>query len=550
MLHKMTMFILVGLLLYRGVAFGQDTASMSTTGKILNFPSKLFSRIQHKTADMDQQLTRQTEKYLQRMMKREERLRKKIYKIDSNAAKNLFANSAQQYAALGQKIRKDTGSRTMSIGGEYQPYTDSLKTTLAFLQQNPQVLGATTSQSTSSASSLPSSTGPPSAGSLPSASSLSSVPSLPSPSSLPSVNSLSSASNLSSVNNLSPKVQAQLQSSVSQLQSLQAKMQDADQIKAYIQQRKQQIGQYITQHASLSGLLGKEYQGMNQDLYYYSQQVRQYKEMLNNPDQLEQKALSLLNQLPAFQAFMKNNSQLAGLFNLPGNYGTAQGVVGMQTRDQVNQLIQGQIGASGGAGASALQANLQSAQSQLDSYKEKVSQLGSGNGDIDMPNFKPNDQKTKTLWKRLEYGVNVQTTRNNYLFPTVTDFGASLGYKLGHGNDCGLGGSFKLGWGNGIGHVAFSGQGVGLRSFVDIKMKGTFFITGGFEYNYTTPITAFQQIDHLSYWTQSGLLGVSKTIAAKGRVFKQTKLSLLWDFLSYQQIPKTQPILFRVGYTF
>jgi hypothetical protein len=39
----------------------------STTDKILNFPYRLFSRIQGKMAFLDQQLTQQTEKYLQRM---------------------------------------------------------------------------------------------------------------------------------------------------------------------------------------------------------------------------------------------------------------------------------------------------------------------------------------------------------------------------------------------------------------------------------------------------------------------------------------------------
>src|SRR5580658_2402493 len=113
-------------------SYCQDAQDGSTADKIVNFPSKLFSKIQHKTADLDQQLTKQTERYVQRMMKREDKLRNKIYKIDSNAAKSLFANSNQQYAALTQKLRTDTGSRKMSVSGEYQPYTDSLKNTLAF----------------------------------------------------------------------------------------------------------------------------------------------------------------------------------------------------------------------------------------------------------------------------------------------------------------------------------------------------------------------------------------------------------------------------------
>ena len=478
-----------------------NSPAASTTDKIIHFPATFFSRIQGKTADLDKHLTEQTEKYLAKMAKREERLKKKLYKIDSTAAKNLFANSSHQYAALAQKLRQDTGSHSQSLSGEYQPYTDSLQGSLNFLQKNPQLLE-------------------------------------------------SSASANPAGNTVSPVVQAQLQSSVSQLQALQAKMQDADQIKAYIQQRKQQIGDYITQHASLAGILGKQYQGYNQDAYYYSQQVQEYKEMLNNPDQMERKALSLLNQLPAFQNFMKNNSQLAGLFNLPDNYDSPQGLVGLQTRDQVNNLIQSQVAAGGSGGAAALQSNLQSAESQLDGYKDKLNKLGSGSGDIDIPDFKPNNQKTKTFWKRLEYGTNFQTTRNNYAFPTVSDFGLSVGYKLTDRSIIGIGASYKLGWGNGIQHIAFSSQGAGLRSFIDIKLKGSFSATGGLEYNYTTPFRSMQQLHRWDDWAKSGLIGVTKSVSMKSRLFKKTKVSLLWDFLSYQQVPKTQPIIFRIGYNF
>src|SRR5258708_18877205 len=199
--------------------------------------------------------------------------------------------------------------------------------------------------------------------------------------------------------------------------------------------------------------------------------------MGNNPEQLEQKALSLLNQLPAFQTFMQKNSQLAGLFHVPGNYGSSGSLSGLQTKEQVAQQIQAQgkgggPGTSGGSGGTAaLPSAFQSAKGQLDAYKSKLSALGAGNGNMDMPNFQPNDQKTKTFWHRLEYGANFQTTRNNYMFPTVTDFGASLGYKLGHGNIVGLGASYKLGWGNGIQHIAFSSEGVGLRSFLQVKIK-------------------------------------------------------------------------------
>jgi hypothetical protein len=467
----------------------------SVTGKVLNFPSRFLSSLHRKTADLDQQLTRQTEKYLARMAKREQQLHKKLAATDSVGAKTLFAGAQQKYAALLQKIRTDTGSSHQLTSGQYQPYADSLQGMLGFLKQNPKLL---------------------SSGSLPA----------------------------------SGDIQARLQSSTAELQQLQARMKDADQIKAYVQQRKQQIGQYIAQHVNAENLLGKSYAGLNQDAYYYSQQISQYKQMLNDPDQMERKALAQLGRLPAFQTFMKNNSQLAGLFGLPGNSGPAQALAGLQTRDQVTQQVQGQVSAAGSGGMDALQSNLQSAQSQLDGYKNKLGQFGAGSGDADIPDFRPNDQKTKTFWKRLEYGVNFQTTHNNYYFPIVTDLGLSLGYKLGHNNLVGVGASYKLGWGSGFQHIALSSEGVGLRSFLEIQLKGSFSATGGFEYNYTTPFTGFQQLKQLQYWTKSGLIGISKSVSMNSRVLKKTKVQLLWDFLSYQQVPKTQPILFRIGYNF
>ena len=482
--------------IYLGLGVARAQTVDSVAGKVMGFPGKLLARIQRKAAGLNGQLTNVSESYLQKMQAREQKLQRKLMAIDPAGAQALFAGSAQRYAALAQQMRQDTGSRKQGLSGVYPAYLDSLQGSVKFLQQNPSLLGGTGASS-------------------------------------------------------------QLQGAGTQLQALQAKMADADQVKGFLQQRKQLIGQYLVQHGLSTGPLSKLYGGMNQQVYYYSQQLRQYKEMWTSPDQLTQKALAALNRLPAFQTFMKDNSMLGGLFHLPGSYSTPQAISGLQTKAQVAALVQGQTGglsgaggAAGGGGMDALQGNLQNAQSQLDNYKSKLSSLGSGNGDMDMPNFKPNDQKTKTFWKRLEYGADFQTTHTNYYFPMVTDFGASLGYKLGHNNVIGIGASYKLGWGNGIQHIAFSSQGVGLRSFVQIHIKSSFSATGGFEYNYTTPFASFQDLKLIQNWTKSGLIGVTKTVSLKNRVFKKTSVSLLWDFLSYQQVPQTQAFLFRLGYTF
>jgi hypothetical protein len=173
-----------------------------------------------------------------------------------------------------------------------------------------------------------------------------------------------------------------------------------------------------------------------------------------------------------------------------------------------------------------------------------------------MPNFKPNGQKTKTFWKRLEYGTNFQTAKANF-FPTTTDIGLSVGYKLNNNSTIGIGASYKIGWGQDIKHISITQQGVGLRSYLDVKLKGSFYASGGFEYNYQplapeviTSISGLGKWNDPSAWSKSGLIGISKIISIKSKFFKKTKLQLFWDFLSYQQVPRTQPVKFRVGYNF
>ena len=469
----------------------------STAGKLLNYPTRFLGKLQARLTGLNSSLAAESQQYLTKMARREAKLQQKLMASDSAGTKQLFAGSAQQYAALIQKLNTDTGSPHQQLSGQYQPYADSLQGELAFLKKNTQLLNS------------------------------------PAPSSL--------------------------QGSMSQLQAMQARLQVTTEANVFIQQRRQQIIQYLSQHSSLQGLESKYTTGINQDAYYYSQQISQYKAMLNDPGKLGQKALSMVSGLPAYQHFMKANGQLAGMFKLPnagGSGGSAQPLPGLQTHSQIASQVQSQVNAGasgnsgGGDGMGQIQSKVQAAQSQLDSYKSKVSQLGAGGTLAAASGFRPNEQKTKTFWHRLEYGVNFQTTTSSYYYPTTTNFGASLGYHLGHNNVVGIGASYAMGWGSSIRHVSITGQGVGLRSFLQIGIKNGFAATGGFEYNYTTQFTNLQQLRRMENWTRSGLIGLSKTVSTKSRVFKKTQVQLLWDFLSYQQVPQTEPLLFRIGYTF
>jgi hypothetical protein len=339
---------------------------------------------------------------------------------------------------------------------------------------------------------------------------------------------------------------AQLKDALSKAKGLEDKFRQTDDVRAFIKERSQLLQEQLQKYN-----LGNNLKQFSKDAYYYSQQVQEYKDALQNPDKIERKAIELLTKVPAFKDFMKKNSMLSSLFPQPENYGTLASLAGLQTRAQVQQLVQDRI-ASGGPNARELVSqNLDAAQAALNGIKAKAEKLGQSKGsDLEMPDFKPNQQKTKSFFKRLEYGTNVQTVRGNYFFPVTSDIGLTVAYKLNDKSSIGLGASYKMGWGKDIKHISITHEGIGLRSFADLQIKGSFYASGGFEYNYQQPFQSLQQINNLGNWQQSGLVGISKVVSLKTKFFQKTKLQLLWDFLSYQQKPVTQPIKFRVGYSF
>jgi hypothetical protein len=360
---------------------------------------------------------------------------------------------------------------------------------------------------------------------------------------IPKLDTLNTALRFLEQNGIGGKVKDAL----SKTESLQSKFQQAEEIKKFIRERKQQL-----KHQLENLDLVKKLKKYNKEVYYYSEQIKEYKEILRDSKRAERKALELLSKTKLFTDFMRKNSMLASLFRLPGDPNdplTQANLGSLQTRAQVNSLIQQQIASGGQNAMSQFRQNMQSAQAQVSQLKDKIVQSGSGTSDDIMPEgFQPNVQKTKNFWKRLELGTNTQTQKATNFFPVISDFGLSVGYKINDKSIIGIGASYKLGWGRGWNHIKFTSEGGGLRSFIDWKLKGSLWISGGYEQNYKTALSSIDQLKNLSSWQQSGLLGVSKVVNVKSKFFKKTKFQLLWDFLSYQEIPRSQPIIFRIGY--
>lgn len=333
-----------------------------------------------------------------------------------------------------------------------------------------------------------------------------------------------------------------------QLKDYETAQDETDAMEQFIKERKKQfIGQSL-QYLGKSKYLQK----INKEAYYYVETIKNYKEIFSDKQKAEETALTILNKIPAFKKFMQQNSMLASLFRMPGAGGStnpAASLAGLQTRASVNALIQNQIAAGGPNAAEQIRNNLQAAQAELNKLKDKVLQAGGNSSDMNMPDFKPNTTKTQTFKQRLEKGFNMQFTKNNSLVPTTADVAVHLGYKLNDRSVLGMGVSYKAGLGS-IQRIAISHQGVGLRSYIDWKLKKQFYISGGYEMNHNAQFKNIQQLQQYNSWQQAGLIGLSKKVPAKTKFFKGAKLQVLYDMLANSHKPVSQPVVFRMGYNF
>jgi len=443
-------------------------------------------------------------KYVDQVEQKASQLEEKLDRASAKLLTSLF----KQEARLQRKLAKKDSAAASKVFGDkeaayqqlqnklnagalpqsYIPSLDTLSSSLKFLQQQPQLLNAT--------------------------------------------------------GNASQKIQQ----SLSKVKGLESQFGKAEEIKQFLKQRRQ----YLRQQLENTGL-AKELKAFNKEVYYYSAQVNEYKQVLKDQKKAEKKALELLSKTQLFKDFMKKNSLLASLFRLPGDPNDPQfqaSLAGLQTRSQVNNLVQQQISAGGPNAQAQFSQNMQQAQSQLNALKDKLSKFGSSD-ELDMPDgFKPNNQKTKTFLQRIEYGATIQSQKSNQFFPVTSDIAFTVGYKLNDNSIIGGGGGYKLGWGSSINRIRLSHEGVSLRSFVDVRLKGSFWLTGGYEMNYREGFDRIAALSDRSGWQESGLIGLSKVVDMRSKLLKKTKVQLLWDFLSYGKTPKPASVLFRIGYTF
>jgi hypothetical protein len=483
LLNRSTTFILLMLLVSSALYAQEQPATL--VDKVADFPTQLFSRVNSRITGIEDKLVRQTQKSLQRLAKQEERLKRKLSRKDTAAANALFGRSAEIYSRLQRAIQSSDSLVSTKKAGDYIPEFDSVKTMLGFLEQNPQALAGKGTQ--------------------------------------------------------------QLKEAASAATSVSNKLKQVAEIKKLLKNRKNFLSGQLDKYG-----LSAQMKKINKEFYYYNQYIQQYKALLNDPSRIEQTALSVLNKIPAFKEFAQKNSFLAALFPSSNDLAfNAAGALppiipGLQTRAQTGQLVSENMltAATGGGTQDIFSQPLGNIRQELSKLKSKSS---SWDENAEMPNFKPNEMKTRSFWGKLEPGFNFQFGKSVSQLPSTADIGAQVAYKFHQNGSFGIGTAYKLGFGD-IRRVAFSHQGISARSFFDYKLKGSFFANAGFEYNYNAAFKDLEQLKDYSAWQSSALAGLSK----KYKLSKKFKgnLVLLYDFLHKQHSPNTQAFVFRFGYNF
>jgi len=451
-----------------------------------------FRSVEHKIVKSKQKvidrfekkLSKTSKKYIKRMLNAEERLRREIAKIDPQKAEQLFKDVPKSYSRFKKKI------------GQSKKSIESLST-----QGNTTLIQKDTS-----------------------------IYSLQFISKYFPFDSIDSAFRLSQLNQITQRTK-----------NIQNKFDYSSDLGKFIEARKAVLKSEMQKY-NLSHLMKK----INKHSYYYQEYIREYKNLFQSQNVMEKKVKELLTKIPEFNQYISEQQSMNSLFaanKLTQLNSTAEGML-LQTRNSLMNEIQKRLPSNANNITSLIQSQIGKATGQLQELKNKLQTNQFTNGSI--PEFTPNTQKTKPFKKRLVFDINIQFAKSSKRFPTSSDIGFSVGYKLNDGIVFGLGSAMKVGLGRGWDDVQFSLSGLSLRSYIDSRLKGSFYLTGCYERNYfKLTEKTFNGNDQI--WKTSALAGLTKQIrVGKGR---NAKIQILYDFFYKRNNLTTNPFTYRINYS-
>jgi predicted DNA-binding protein len=354
------------------------------------------------------------------------------------------------------------------------------------------------------------------------------------------------ATGLNLTKSLSPlKAESDIDHVQAQLTELTDELHKAEKIKSLLEtnlqhlsyfQKIKSIEKQITQYKKLSA--------------GYNARISEAQELLKQPDKFGKRLLSELRQQPAFQKYFAKYSELARLFpSAESPTGNMTNITGLQQRDQLMEQIKTAMGGTSFDPIHFLQTNPEGGQ-QNNPITHATQSLQKKIKAISTSNYEDPGYKGLSFMQRVFFQTNVQSSSGNRWLPSHTNFAIGSGYKINSKAQLSAEIVWRMGWGQPIKNIHITHQGFGLRSFLDWKVKGQWWITGSYEKNHYPSYQTIAVASNDNGWRNSALMGISKTIAIKSKGMKKFKMQLLYDFLAPSQAPYTSPWKYRMGYTF
>jgi ribosome-associated translation inhibitor RaiA len=317
-----------------------------------------------------------------------------------------------------------------------------------------------------------------------------------------------------------------------QLQKLQSQLAGADKLHAIIADRQQLMRQNFLHYPSIQKLLDK----YTKQAYYYKAKLNDYKALLSNRKKAEAAAYHLLSKIPAFKKFISKHTYLGNLLS--------PSIGNVASYGQTNNYVIALVSSNGPGAMQQIRDNIQAGQNQLEQLKAKLggAQLASGGNSNEIPTFKANEMRKKSFFKRLSFGTNYQFTAARGTAPQMLDLGVQVAYQFNKNKQAGIGLGYRLGMGKSIRQLALSSEGLSMRSFFDLRIKGGIYASGGLELQYNTRFYQLRQLQLREQWNQLALIGISKKMNLGKKA--GAGISVQYNIFAHQQ-PASSPWVIR-----
>lgn len=342
-------------------------------------------------------------------------------------------------------------------------------------------------------------------------------------------------------------VSSDLVNSIDGLEELKTSFEKLSNINSIIEARKLAIQSKLKD----LGKGGEHLQNYLKKIELYKGKINELRAQFNSPDKVISGVISTLSRQKQFRQFFARNSIMSQFMRLPveGDPVDSEVLEGLQTRRDIEKIYLERFGdlqlvpgsSVGGGALPGMTGHLADTKLLLDTGR-LFRRTGSEN------NHDANLKPKRKLKDMVHFGINFQTVRAQGIFPTMTDIGVQLRFDVSERFSAGVGASGKIGLGSNIQNINITGQGVSVRSFVDGRIKGGFYLTGALEMNYLTQIDKFEQLRDMSLWRFSGLMGLTRRFKLSGS--RTGSVQVLYDFFNRSNGLQTPAFLVRVGYNF